>query len=188
MTDFSTIISSRIGVAATQVAATIALLNEHATIPFIARYRKERTGSLDEVQISQIADEYHRFLELDERKVTILKTIEEQGILTEELRLRIEQCWESTELEDIYLPYKPHRKTRADLAREQGYEPLAKALFAQRREGDEAIRRLGNQAIRQRARRSITRCSRYYSRVDQPRRTCSTKHSPRVQLFGYHHH
>ncbi|MBR5574107.1 MAG: RNA-binding transcriptional accessory protein [Paludibacteraceae bacterium] len=145
MTDFSTIISSRIGVAATQVAATIALLNEHATIPFIARYRKERTGSLDEVQISQIADEYHRFLELDERKVTILKTIEEQGKLTEELRLRIEQCWESTELEDIYLPYKPHRKTRADLAREQGYEPLAKALFAQRREGDEAIRLLGKE-------------------------------------------
>ena len=145
MTDFSTIISSRIGVAATQVAATISLLNEHATIPFIARYRKERTGSLDEVQISQIADEYHRFLELDERKVTILKTIEEQGKLTEELRLRIEQCWESTELEDIYLPYKPHRTTRADLAREQGYEPLAKALFAQRREGDEAIRRLGKE-------------------------------------------
>ena len=145
MTDFSTIISSRIGVAATQVAATITLLNEHATIPFIARYRKERTGSLDEVQISLIADEYHRFLELDERKVTILKTIEEQGKLTEELRLRIEQCWESTELEDIYLPYKPHRKTRADLAREQGYEPLAKALFAQRREGDEAIRRLGKE-------------------------------------------
>ena len=145
MTDFSTIISSRIGVAATQVAATIALLNEHATIPFIARYRKERTGSLDEVQISQIAEEYHRFLELDERKITILKTIEEQGKLTEELRLRIEQCWDTTELEDIYLPYKPHRKTRADVAREQGYEPLAKALFAQRREGDEAIRRLGKE-------------------------------------------
>ena len=143
MTDFSTIISSRIGVAATQVAATIALLNEHATIPFIARYRKERTGSLDEVQISHIADEYHRFLELDERKATILKTIEEQGKLTPELRQRIEQSWDATELEDIYLPYKPHRKTRADVAREQGYEPLAQAIFAQRREGDEAIRRLG---------------------------------------------
>ena len=143
MTDFSTIISSRIGVAATQVAATIALLSEHATIPFIARYRKERTGSLDEVQISQIADEYHRFLELDERKATILKTIEEQGKLTPELRQRIEQSWDATELEDIYLPYKPHRKTRADVAREQGYEPLAIALFAQKREGDEAIRRLG---------------------------------------------
>lgn len=143
MTDFSTIISSRIGVAATQVAATIALLNEHATIPFIARYRKERTGSLDEVQISQIADEYHRFLELDERKATILKTIEEQGKLTPELRQRIELSWDATELEDIYLPYKPHRKTRADVAREQGYEPLAIALFAQKHEGDEAIKRLG---------------------------------------------
>ena len=145
MTDFSTIISSRIGVAATQVAATIALLGEHATIPFIARYRKERTGSLDEVQISQIADEYHRFLELDERKATILKTIEEQGKLTPELRQRIEQSWDATELEDIYLPYKPHRKTRADVAREQGYEPLAIALFAQKREGDEAIKRLGKE-------------------------------------------
>ena len=143
MTDFSKLISSQIGVAATQVAATIALLNENATIPFIARYRKERTGSLDEVQISNIADEYHRYLELDDRKATILKTIDEQGKLTEELRLRIEQCWDATELEDIYLPYKPHRKTRADVAREQGWEPLATALFAQKREGEEAIKQLG---------------------------------------------
>ena len=145
MTDLSTIISSRIGVAATQVAATISLLNENATIPFIARYRKERTGSLDEVQISQIADEYHRFLEIDERKTTILKTIEEQGKLSNELRARIDKSWDATELEDIYLPYKPHRKTRADVAREKGYEPLAQAIFAQRREGDEAIRRLGKE-------------------------------------------
>ena len=145
MTDFSTIISSRIGVAATQVAATISLLNENATIPFIARYRKERTGSLDEVQISQIADEYHRFLEIDERKTTILKTIEEQGKLSNELRARIDKSWDATELEDIYLPYKPHRKTRADVAREKGYEPLAQAIFAQKREGDEAIRRLGKE-------------------------------------------
>ena len=143
MTDFSKLISSRIGVAATQVAATIALLNENATIPFIARYRKERTGSLDEVQISLIADEYHRFLEIEDRKATILNTIEEQGKLTDALRLRIEQCWDTTELEDIYLPYKPHRKTRADVAREQGYEPLAQAIFAQKREGDEAMKRLG---------------------------------------------
>ncbi|MBE6320501.1 MAG: RNA-binding transcriptional accessory protein [Bacteroidales bacterium] len=145
MTDFSKLISSRIGVAATQVAATIALLNENATIPFIARYRKERTGSLDEVQISQIADEYHRYLEIDDRKATILNTIAEQGKLTDELRMRIELCWDTTELEDIYLPYKPHRKTRADMAREQGYEPLAQAIFAQRREGDEAIKRLGKE-------------------------------------------
>ena len=143
MIDFSKLISSQIGVAATQVAATIALLNENATIPFIARYRKERTGSLDEVQISNIADEYHRYLELDDRKATILKTIDEQGKLTEELRERIEQCWDATELEDIYLPYKPHRKTRADVAREQGWEPLAIALFAQKREGEEAIKQLG---------------------------------------------
>lgn len=132
MTDFSKLISSRIGVAATQVAATIALVNENATIPFIARYRKERTGSLDEVQISQVADEYHRFLELDDRKATILKTIEEQGKLTSELRQRIDQSWDATELEDIYLPYKPHRKTRADVAREQGLEPLATAIFEQK--------------------------------------------------------
>ena len=143
MTDFSNLIASRIGVAAAQVAATIALLNENATIPFIARYRKEQTGSLDEVQIASIADEYHRFLEIDDRKATILKTIEEQGKLTAELRERILQSWDSTELEDIYLPYKPHRKTRADIAREQGYEPLATALFAQKRDAVEAIKQLG---------------------------------------------
>ena len=137
------LISNKIGVSAKQIAATVALLNENATIPFIARYRKEKTGSLDEVQIAAIADEYHRYLEIEDRKATILKTIEEQGKLTNELRARIEQSWDATELEDIYLPYKPHRKTRADVAREQGYEPLALALFEQKREGEEAIKRLG---------------------------------------------
>lgn len=131
MTDFSALIAARIAIASPQVAATIALLNENATIPFIARYRKERTGSLDEVQISNIANEYNRFLEIDDRKTTILNTIEEQGKLTADLRQRIEQCWDATELEDIYLPYKPHRKTRADIAREQGLEPLATLLFKQ---------------------------------------------------------
>ncbi len=137
------LISAKVGVGVQQVAATVALLDENATIPFIARYRKEKTGSLDEVQIAAIADEYHRYLEIEDRKATILKTIEEQGKLTDELRARIEKSWDLTELEDIYLPYKPHRKTRADVAREQGYEPLAKAIFEQRREGDEAIRKLG---------------------------------------------
>ena len=137
------LISQKIGIAVKQVAATVALLNENATIPFIARYRKEQTGSLDEVQIASIAEEYHRFMEIDDRKATILKTIDEQGKLTSELKARIEQSWDATELEDIYLPYKPHRKTRADVAREQGYEPLAEAIFAQKREGDEAMRRLG---------------------------------------------
>ena len=141
--EYFDLISNKVGVSAKQVAATVALLNENATIPFIARYRKEKTGSLDEVQIAAIADEYHRYLEIEDRKATILKTIEEQGQLTDELKARIEKCWDATELEDIYLPYKPHRKTRADVAREQGYEPLAKAIFEQKREGDEAIRRLG---------------------------------------------
>lgn len=136
-------ISSKVGVSAKQIAATVALLNENATIPFIARYRKEKTGSLDEVQIAAIADEYHRYLEMEDRKATILNTIAEQGQLTDELKARIEKCWDATELEDIYLPYKPHRKTRADVAREQGYEPLAKAIFSQQREGDEAMKRLG---------------------------------------------
>ena len=141
---FLGLIANKIGIAEKQVEATVALLNDNATIPFIARYRKEKTGSLDEVQIAAIADEYHRFLEIDDRKATILKTIDEQGKLTAELKARIEQSWDLTELEDIYLPYKPHRKTRADVAREQGYEPLAKAIFEQKREGDEALRRLGD--------------------------------------------
>lgn len=137
------LISTKVGVGVQQVAATVALLGENATIPFIARYRKEKTGSLDEVQIAAIADEYHRYLEIEDRKATIIKTIEEQGKLTDELRARIEKSWDLTELEDIYLPYKPHRKTRADVAREQGYEPLAKAIFEQRAAGDEAIKKLG---------------------------------------------
>ena len=140
---FLGLIANKVDIAEKQVEATVALLNDNATIPFIARYRKEKTGSLDEVQIAAIADEYHRFLEIDDRKATILKTIDEQGKLTDELKARIEQSWDLTELEDIYLPYKPHRKTRADVAREQGYEPLAKAIFEQKREGDEALRRLG---------------------------------------------
>lgn len=130
--DFSALISKQVGVAPKQVAATIQLLDEKATIPFIARYRKERTGSLDEVQIANISDEYKRFQELEERKDTVLKTISEQGQLTDELRIRIEECWNATELEDIYLPYKPHRKTRADVAREKGLEPLAMELMKQR--------------------------------------------------------
>ena len=141
---FLGLIANKIGIAEKQVEATVALLNDNATIPFIARYRKEKTGSLDEVQIAAIADEYHRYLEIDDRKATILKTIDEQGKLTAELKARIEQSWDLTELEDIYLPYKPHRKTRADVAREQGYEPLAKAIFEQRAAGDEAIKKLGD--------------------------------------------
>ncbi len=130
--DFSTIISSKLGIGARQVAATIGLLQDKATIPFIARYRKEKTGCLDEVQIGQISELFDRFCEMDERKQYILKTIEEQGKLTDALRERIDASWDATELEDLYLPYKPHRKTRADAAREKGLQPLADELRKQR--------------------------------------------------------
>ena len=128
---FAQIISPILGIGVKQVDATLRLLDEKATIPFIARYRKEKTGSLDEVQIAAISERYIRLQELAERKQTILNTIDEQGKLTDELRTRIEACWDSTELEDIYLPYKPHRKTRADIAIERGLEPLAKLLMRQ---------------------------------------------------------
>ena len=111
---------------------TLALLDEGCTIPFISRYRKERTGGLDEVQIAQIADMNDRLKELTKRKETILKTIGEQQKLTPELEKRINDCWEATQLEDIYLPYKPKRRTRAMVAREKGLEPLAQLLLMQR--------------------------------------------------------
>ena len=111
------------------VSAVLTLLNEGCTIPFISRYRKERTGGLDEVQITNISELYDRLKELGKRKETILKTIREQEKLTPELEARIHACMDSTELEDIYLPYKPKRRTRAQIAREQGLEPLALAIM-----------------------------------------------------------
>ena len=111
------------------VSAVLTLLNEGCTIPFISRYRKERTGGLDEVQITDISELYDRLKELGKRKEAILKTIREQEKLTSELEARIRACMDSTELEDIYLPYKPKRRTRAQIAREQGLEPLALAIM-----------------------------------------------------------
>ena len=111
------------------VSAVLTLLNEGCTIPFISRYRKERTGNLDEVQITDISELYDRLKELGKRKETILKTIREQEKLTPELEARIRACMDSTELEDIYLPYKPKRRTRAQIAREHGLEPLALAIM-----------------------------------------------------------
>ena len=111
------------------VSAVLTLLDEGCTIPFISRYRKERTGNLDEVQITDISELYDRLKELEKRKETILKTIREQEKLTPELEARIHACMDSTELEDIYLPYKPKRRTRAQIAREQGLEPLALAIM-----------------------------------------------------------
>lgn len=127
----ATIISQRTGISEKQVVAVLELLDEGATIPFIARYRKERTNSLDEVAIAAILEQQTRLNELIARKETIISTIEEQGKLKPELRKQIEECWESATLEDIYLPYKPHRKTRADIAREHGLEPLAKQIMSQ---------------------------------------------------------
>lgn len=110
----------------------VKLLDEGATIPFISRYRKEVTGGMDEVQLGTLKEEYDKLLTLIKRKETVLKSIEEQEKLTEELRLRIENCWNPTELEDIYLPFKPKKRTRAEIAREKGLEPLAKILMAQK--------------------------------------------------------
>ena len=114
------------------VANTLALLAEGCTIPFISRYRKERTGALDEVQIAAISDENERLNDIAKRKGTVVKTITEQGKMTPDLQRRIDECWDATELEDIYLPYKPRRRTRAQVAREQGLEPLANILLLQR--------------------------------------------------------
>ena len=130
--EFSHIISGAVGIAERQVAATVALLDEGATIPFIARYRKEKTGSLDEVQIAAIQAQYGKLQELAKRKETIYARLDELGNDNQELRKRIEECWDATELEDIYLPYKPHRKTRADVAIEKGLLPLAEEILKQR--------------------------------------------------------
>ena len=111
---------------------TLKLLDEGCTIPFISRYRKERTGGLDEVQITAISDRAERLQEIAKRKETIVKTINEQKKMTPDLEKRINDCWELTTLEDIYLPYKPKRRTRAQVAREQGLEPLATILLMQR--------------------------------------------------------
>lgn len=129
---FNTIISKELNIAEKQVKSTLSLLIEGATIPFISRYRKEVTGGLDEIQIGDIKEKYDKLCDVAKRKETILSTIEEQGKLTDELKKRIDETWESTVLEDIYLPYKPKRKTRAEVARQKGLEPLATILILQR--------------------------------------------------------
>lgn len=129
---FSCLIANSLGIGEKYVAATLSLIEEGCTIPFIARYRKERTGSLDEVQIAAISDRYEKLLEIQKRKETITKTINDLDKMTPQLQERIDKCWDATELEDIYLPYKPKRRTRAQVAREQGLEPLALLLMKQR--------------------------------------------------------
>ena len=144
---FAKLIAERLGLRERQVEGTITLLDDGATIPFIARYRKERTGALDEVQIAAIAEQNDRLKELAKRKETIIKTITEQEKMTSELEARIEACWDATELEDLYLPYKPKRRTRAQVAREQGLEPLALILLRGEANPESAAKRFINDAV-----------------------------------------
>ncbi len=132
MNDFFDRIARALKLPVHRVENTLKLLEGGATIPFISRYRKEATGGLDEVQIGDIKAQYDKLCELAKRKETILSTLKEQNNLTPELQQRIDNCWESTELEDIYLPFKPKRKTRAEMARQKGLEPLAVLLMMQR--------------------------------------------------------
>ena len=129
---FTQLISNELHLPEHGVENTLKLLDEGCTIPFISRYRKERTGGLDEVQITAISNRLEQLQEIAKRKDTITKTITEQQQMTPELEKRIRDCWDSTTLEDIYLPYKPKRRTRAQVAREQGLEPLAQLLLMQR--------------------------------------------------------
>ena len=129
---FAKLIANALQLQEKAVANTLSLLEEGCTIPFISRYRKERTGGLDEVQIAAISDRFDKLKEIEKRKETVVKTITDLDKMTPELQQRIDACWDATELEDIYLPYKPKRRTRAQVAREQGLEPLAKILLLQR--------------------------------------------------------
>jgi len=132
-------VAKKLGLHDWQVENTIRLMDGGATIPFISRYRKEMTGSLDEVQLMHIKEEYDRLKELDARKEAVIKSIEEQEKMTPELRQKIDASVTMTELEDIYLPYRPKRRTRATIAREKGLEPLA-TLIMNQRENDPALK------------------------------------------------
>lgn len=132
MKPYNHIIARDLGLDQKYVVNTVALLDEGNTIPFISRYRKERTGSMDEVQVARISELNDKYAELMRRKETILSTIDSQGSLTPDISKRITECWDSVELEDIYLPFKPRRRTRAQIARENGLEPLAAEIMRQR--------------------------------------------------------
>ena len=138
---YAVLIAANLGLAEQRVANTLELLDEGATIPFISRYRKERTGSMDEVQIASINELYLKLQEIAKRKETIIKTITEQGKMTPDLEKRINETWDATVLEDIYLPFKPKRRTRAQVVREQGLEPLATTILLQRERDIKALAR-----------------------------------------------
>ena len=141
MNPFSKMIAAALALSEKAVENTLELLEEGCTIPFISRYRKEKTGNMDEVKIEAVALANEKYKEMAKRKETILKTIDDQGKLSAELQQRIDNCWDATELEDIYLPFKPKRRTRAQVAREQGLEPLAQLLLLQRERNPEQAAR-----------------------------------------------
>lgn len=141
MNPFSKMIAAALALSEKAVENTLELLEEGCTIPFISRYRKEKTGNMDEVKIEAVAQANEKYKEMAKRKETILKTIGEQGKLSAELQQRIDNCWDATELEDIYLPFKPKRRTRAQVAREQGLEPLSQLLLLQRERNPEQAAR-----------------------------------------------
>lgn len=135
---YAKIIAKSVALSERSVENTLELLSEGCTIPFISRYRKERTGNLDEVQITSISDAFDKLKEISKRKETVTKTISEQGKMTDELQKRIDNCWNANELEDIYMPFKPKRRTKAQIARELGLEPLSVILMMQRENNIEA--------------------------------------------------
>lgn len=135
---YAKMIGKALGLSERSVTNTLQLIDEGCTIPFISRYRKERTGNLDEVQITAISDDYDKLKEISKRKDTVVKTITEQGKMTDDLQRRIDACWDANELEDIYMPFKPKRRTKAQVAREQGLEPLSLILMMQRERNIEA--------------------------------------------------
>ena len=135
---YTKMIGKALGLSERSVTNTLQLIDEGCTIPFISRYRKERTGNLDEVQITAISDAYDKLKEISKRKDTVVKTITEQGKMTDNLQRRIDACWDANELEDIYMPFKPKRRTKAQVAREQGLEPLSLILMMQRERNIEA--------------------------------------------------
>lgn len=135
---YAKMIGKALGLSERSVCNTLQLLDEGCTIPFISRYRKERTGGLDEVQITAISDAYDKLKEISKRKDTVVKTISDQGKMTDDLQRRIDACWNANELEDIYMPFKPKRRTKAQVAREQGLEPLSLILMMQRERNIEA--------------------------------------------------
>src|SRR5450755_227187 len=133
-------ISQLLNLSRKSMLAVIELLDEGATVPFIARYRKEATGNLDEVRIRDVQEKLEYFRELEDRRETVLHSIDGQGKLTPELKARIEAAMEKTGLEDLYLPYKPKRRTKASMAREKGLEPLAQFLWDQARDQPGGLR------------------------------------------------